>query len=120
MLLRSSLVLLVLTSAAGLRLPSSAACARMTRQHCLALFGSHAAFAYTSPALAKYGEFAKTSGGQDQMAVGDSSNECMFAQPGTGIVCTPHSMAAAPTRQRPTTPDARFRHRYGPSDGCQK
>lgn len=41
----------------------------------------------TEPAFAKYGEFAKMDGSRADFTVGDSANECLFAQPGTGV-CT--------------------------------
>ena len=55
-----------------------------------------------SPVFAKYGEFAKTTGGQDTFAAGETSNECMYAQPGTGN-CMVYKSSAPPLWQTADT-----------------
>ena len=74
-----------------------------SRRHCLALLGGCTALVLdTGAASAVYGQFAKMKGGQDQMGVGDSSNECLFAQPGTGV-CQVYKSSDPPAWQSPNT-----------------
>ena len=87
-----ALLLLVTSCAHSLQVPS------VTRRSVVQL-GSFA-LGGPGPAYAAYGEFAKTSGGQDGMAVGNSANECLFAQPGTGI-CTVYKSSEPPVWSSP-------------------
>lgn len=91
--------------AVAFRFPLAEAERLLSRRSLVLAAGSYGALRIPA-ASAKYGEFAKTSGGQDQMAVGDSSNECMFAQPGSGI-CTVYKSSDPPAWSSPDTDVAR-------------
>ncbi|KAL1529788.1 hypothetical protein AB1Y20_000722 [Prymnesium parvum] len=98
------MLLLLPAALAALQLGASPHAGRVsTRRSALAFIaGGPAALLSTSAAHAKFGEFAKMSGGQAQFAAGDEKNECMFAQPGTGI-CTVYKSSDPPLWASPNT-----------------
>ena len=87
-MLRASILLLLAASASGLQLKG-------TRRQCLAAVMGGYVLRRPDVANAKYGEFSKMSGGQDGFAAGDAKNECLFAQPGSGI-CTVYKSSEPP------------------------
>lgn len=73
-----------------------------SRRRFLCALGAGPAWLSAIPiANAKYGEFAKTSGGPS-FSVGDANNECLFAQPGSGI-CTVYKSSQPPIWASPNT-----------------
>lgn len=76
----------------------------MLRRHLIV--AAIAATAPTPPAIAAYGEFAKMAAqpGSD-FSAGDSNNECLFAQPGTGV-CTVYKSSAPQLWATPDTDKA--------------
>lgn len=60
-------------------------CMQQRRQLMLAALAAGCTITPVPPALAKYGEFARTEAGVSTLAAGDANNDCLFATPGTGV-----------------------------------